>query len=83
MTLIIYACLKRKYPRNGNPKMELKKKSFPNVVHSLKKDHERKLMGEPKFCPQILDAKIDFHADDEGLFGRFGKCHFMTPWNVL
>ena len=81
MTLIIYACLKRKYPRNGNPKMELE--TFPNVVHSLKKDHERKLMGEPKFCPQILDAKIDFHADDEGLFGRFGKCHFMTPWNVL
>ena len=59
MTLIIYAYLKRKYPRNGNPKMELKK-TFPNVVHSLKKDHERKLMGEQSFAHKSLTQKLIF-----------------------
>ena len=58
MTLIIYACLKRKYPRNGNPKMELE--TFPNVVHSLKKDHERKLMGEKSFAHKSLTQKLIF-----------------------
>ena len=58
MTLIIYACLKRKYPRNGNPKMELQ--TFPNVVHSLKKDQERKLMGEQSFAHKSLTQKLIF-----------------------
>ena len=49
MTLIIYACLKRKYPRNGNPKMELE--TFPNVVHSLKKGSRKKIDGWAKVLP--------------------------------
>ena len=52
-----------------------------------KKGSRKKIDGWEKFCPQILenDAKIDYHADDKGLlaFSGFGKCHFMTPWNVL